>query len=46
MGGLQWALSWLIVLAVGLAAIHVYRIAPGNQRATRRKKPIRRANNP
>jgi hypothetical protein len=38
MGGLQWALSWLVVGAVGLAPILVYWAAGVIGRAFRRKR--------
>jgi len=38
MGSLQWALSWLVVLAVGLAPMLVYWAAGVIGRAFRRKR--------
>ena len=37
MGSLQWALSWLVVVAVGLAPRLVYWVAGAIGRAFRRK---------
>ncbi len=42
MGSLQWALSWLVVLAVGLAPMLVYWAAGVIGRAFRRKRADRR----
>jgi hypothetical protein len=38
MGSLQWALSWLVVVAVGLAPMLVYWLAGLIGRAVRRKR--------
>jgi hypothetical protein len=38
MGSLQWALSWLVVLALGLAPMLVYWAAGAIGRAFRRKR--------
>jgi len=38
MGSLQWALSWLVVVAVGLAPMLVYWLAGLIGRAFRRKR--------
>ena len=41
MGSLQWALSWLVVGAVGLAPILVYWLTGLIGRALRRKRWVR-----
>ena len=46
MGSLQWALSWLIVVAVGLAPLLVYWLAWLIGLAIRRKARRPRASNP
>jgi hypothetical protein len=44
MGSLQWALAWVVVLAVGLAPMpRLLGFRPVTGGATRRKKPIRPA---
>jgi hypothetical protein len=45
-GSLQWALSWLIVVAVGLAPLLVYWLAWLIGLAIRRKARRPRASNP
>jgi hypothetical protein len=45
MGSLQWALSWLVVGAIGLAPILVYGVAGLIGRAFRRKLGRPRAGN-